>query len=296
MRGLWRVPARGMAIAGLCATAFCVAGAARAEGSLSLSGLYDSDQGRSLDADVRWAPVPAWSVGAGVGKGQSGPEGSSLSGTSLRASTDVYLGGFDAGVSMQRWKDSSELNTRSVRGQAGWTFDSGIGIHALFDDRSLDITYTRSTLLGAARQAVVRFDGTGFGGEFSYFGRRVNTAAHFIDYGYGSSVTRVRSVLAAADTTQFPRLQSLVASMATRAAGAPDREIGVSLGREFNRSSLQGEWLLLRDAASGEHTNSLSLIHSYRFTRHLEMDTTLGLSDGAADGTLAFGGLSFRIR
>ena len=78
MRGLWRVPARGMAIAGLCATAFCVAGAARAEGSLSLSGLYDSDQGRSLDADVRWAPVSAWSVGAGVGKGRSGPEGSSL--------------------------------------------------------------------------------------------------------------------------------------------------------------------------------------------------------------------------
>ena len=87
-----------------------------------------------------------------------------------------------------------------------------------------------------------------------------------------------------------------MASLVTQAAGAPDREIGVSLGREFSRSSLQGEWLLLRDALTGEQTNSLSLIHSYRISKHLEMDTTLGLSDGAADGTLAFGGLAFRIR
>jgi hypothetical protein len=296
MRGLWRVTARGMAAAGLCATALCMAGAARAEGSLTLSGLFDSDQGRSLDADARWAPLPAWSLGVGVGKGKSGLEGSDLSGTSLRASTDLYLGGFDAGVSMQRWKDSSDLDTRSVRGQAGWTFDSGIGLHALLDDRSLDITYTRQPLVGAARQSKVRFDGTGYGAELSFFGARANAAVHFIDYGYGRSMTRVRGVLAATDTTQFPRLQALVASMATRAAGAPDREIGLSLGREFSRSSLQGQWLLQRDALSGENTNSLSLIHSYRISKHLEMDTTLGLSDGAADGTLAFGGLSFRIR
>ena len=296
MRGLWRVAGRGVAIAGLCAAVMGAAGTVRAEGSLTLSGLFDSDQGRSLDADARWAPLPAWTLGAGVGQGKSGLEGSDLSGTSLRASSDVYLGGFDAGVSMQRWKDSSDLKTSSVRGQAGWTFDSGVGIHALFDDRSLDITYTRQPLVGAARQSTVQFDGTGYGAELAFIGTRVNAAVHFIDYGYGRSMTRVRGVLAATDTTRFPRLQALVASMATRAAGAPDREIGVSLGREFSRSSVQGEWLLMRDALSGENTNSLSLIHSYRISKHLEMDTTLGLSDGAADGTLAFGGLAFRIR
>jgi len=285
-----------MAVAGLCAVGLCAAGAARAEGSLTLSGLIDSDQGRSLDADARWAPLPAWSVGAGVGKGESGLEGSDLSGTSLRASTDVYLGGFDAGVSLQRWKDSSDLKTSSLRGQAGWTFDSGIGIHALLDDRSLDITYTRQTLAGTARQSTVRFDGTGYGAELSFIGTRINASAHFLDYGYGRSMSRVQGVLSAADTTRFPRLSSLVASMATRAAGAPDREIGLSLGREFSRSSLQGQWLLLRDALSGENTNGLSLIHSYRISKHLEMDTTLGLSDGAADGTLAYGGLSFTVR
>lgn len=296
MRGLWRVTARGMAVAGLCAAGLCAADTARAEASLTLSGLFDSDQGRSLDADVRWAPLPAWSLGAGVGRGESGLQGAGLSGTSLRASTDVYLGGFDAGVSMQRWKDSSDLDTMSVRGQAGWTFDSGLGIHALLDDRSLDITYTRQPLVGAERQSTVRFDGTGYGAELSFFGTRANAAVHFIDYGYGRSMTRVRGVLAATDTTQFPRLQALAASMATRAAGAPDREIGVSLGREFSRSSLQGQWLLQRDALSGENTNSLALVHSYRFSKHLEMDTTLGFSDGAADGTLAYGGLSFTVR
>jgi hypothetical protein len=296
MRGIWSVTTRRIAIAGLFAAGLCTAASARAEGSLTLSGLFDSDQGRSLDVDARWAPMPAWSLGAGVGKGESGLAGANLSGTSLRASTDLYLGGFDAGVSMSRWKDSSDLKTRSVRAQAGWTFDSGVGVHALLDDRSLDILYTRQPQVGPARQATVRFDGTGYGGEISFSGTRFNASAHYLDYGYGRSMSRVRGVLTATDTTRFPRLQSLVASLVTRAAGAPDREIGVSLGREFSRSSLQGEWLLLRDALSGEQTNSLSLIHSYRLSAHLEMETTLGLSDGAADGTLAFGGLAFKIR
>lgn len=296
MRGLWSVATHGMAIAGLCAVGLCGAAPARAEGALTLSGLFDSDQGRSLDVDARWSPLPAWSLGAGAGKGESGLEGADLSGTSLRASTDLYLGGFDAGVSLQRWKDTSDLKTRSVRAEAGWTFDSGVGLHALLDDRNLDILYIRQPPVGPPRQSTVRFDGTGYGGELSFIGTRINAAAHFIDYGYGRSMSRVRGVLAATDTTRFPRLQLLVASLVTRAAGAPDREIGFTLGREFTRASLQGEWLLMRDALTGEQTNSLSLIHSYRISTHLEMDTTLGLSDGPADGVLAFGGLAFRIR
>jgi len=206
MSEIWRASVRRMAIAGLCAAGLCAAAAARAEGSLTLSGLFDSDQGRSLDADARWAPLPAWSLGAGVGKGKSGVAGADLSGTSLRASTDLYLGGFDAGASLQHWKDSSDLKTRSVRAQAGWTFDSGIGVHALLDDRSLDIVYTRQPQAGPARQATVQFDGKGYGGEISFTGTRINSAAHYIDYGYGRSMTRVRGVLAATDTTRFPRL------------------------------------------------------------------------------------------
>ncbi len=290
MSGLWSIAA-----AGLCA-GLLAPGVARAGGSLTLAGSLDSGQGKSLDADARWSPLPAWSLGAGAGHGESDLEGSRFSGTSLRASTDLYLGGFDAGVSLQRWKDSSELTTRSTRAQAGWTFDSGLGLHALLDDRKLDITYSRTGPLGQVRQATVNFDGTGYGGEIAFNGTRYNAAAHFIGYTYGTSVTRVRGVLSAADTTRFPKLQLLVASLATRSAGAPDREMGVTLGRDFSRSSLQGEWLLLRDAVSGKASNSLSLVHTHRFTDHLEMDTTLGLSDGAADGTLAFGGLAFRLR
>jgi hypothetical protein len=97
MRGLWRVAPHLRVVAGLCAAALGASAPAAAEGSLTLSGLFDSDQGRSLDADVRWSPLPAWSVGAGVGNGESGLEDSALSGTGIRASTDLYLGGFDAG-------------------------------------------------------------------------------------------------------------------------------------------------------------------------------------------------------
>ena len=142
----------------------------------------------------------------------------------------------------------------------------------------------------------MRFDGTGFGAQLSFTGSRYNAAAHFIDYDYGASMARVRAALAATDTTRFPRLQLLVASLVTRTVGGPDREIGFTVGREFSRSAVQGQWLLLRDALTGEQTNSLSLIHSYRINRHLEMDTTLGLSEGAAEDTLAYGGLAFRIR
>ncbi|HMA12095.1 MAG TPA: hypothetical protein VKO83_09420, partial [Steroidobacteraceae bacterium] len=137
MRAICSVAARGMALAGLWAAGLCAPGPARAEGSLTLSGLFDSDQGRSVDADARWSPLPAWSLGVGVGQGESDLQDAGLSGTSLRASTDLYLGDFDAGVSAQRWKDSSDLTTRSIRAQAGWTFGPGIGVHALQRGRAL---------------------------------------------------------------------------------------------------------------------------------------------------------------
>lgn len=291
MRELWNI-----AVAGLCAACLCVAGTARAEGSLTLSGLFDSDQGRSLDLDARWSPLPAWSFGAGVGRGESGLEDSDFSGTSLRASSDIYLGAFDAGASLQRWSDSSELKTSSLRAQTGWTFERGLGVHLLLDDRNLDIRYSRQATGGQTREATVQFNGTGIGAEISFTGARIYSAARFIDYDYGRSMSRVRAVLSATDTTRFPRLQVLVASLVTRAAGAPDREIGLTLGREFQRTSLQAEWLFLRDALTGEKTSSLSLVHSYRISSHVELDTTLGLSDAAADGTLAFGGLAIRLR
>jgi hypothetical protein len=296
MSGLWTAAGRPLAVVGMGLLGMCGMGSARAEGSLAFSGLFDSEQGRSLDVDARWSPLPSWSLGAGVGSGKSGVPGADLAGTSLRASTDLYLGGFDAGVSLQSWKDSSDLRTRSVRAQAGWSFDGGLGVHALLDARSLDIQYTRQLALGQARQATVQFDGDGIGAEISFAGERYNAALHFIDYGYGRSLSRVRSALSATDTTRFPRLQLLVGSLVTRAAGAPDQEAGLTVGREFSRTSLQGEWLMLRDALTGERSNSLSLVHSYQVSKHLEIDTTLGFSDGAADGTLAFGGLAFRIR
>jgi hypothetical protein len=231
-----------------------------------------------------------------VRQGKSGLEGADLSGTSLRASTQFYLGDFDADLALQRWQDSSDLTTRSLRAQAGWNFDNGLGLHALLDDRSLDIQYTRLTLLGQTRQISVNFAGTGFGGELSFTGARYFTAVHFLDYGYGRSMARVRAALNATDTTLFPRLQLLAASLVTRVVGAPDREIGITLGREIARASLQGGWLQQRDALTGEQTNSLSLVHSYRISKHLELDTTLGLSQGATASTLAFGGIAVRIR
>jgi hypothetical protein len=260
-----------------------------AGGSITVGGTLDTDHGSAVDAAVFWSPVDAWSVSAGVGTGKSGTGADAFSGTVLRAGADVYLGRFNAGVSLRHWEDSSQLRNLAMRAQFGFTADSGLGVAAIIDDRALRLKYLSSGLLGTPRELEVDFEGTGFGAELSWIGMQWNAAAHYVDYDYGRSVQRVRAALTASDTTRFPRLQVLAASAVTRAAAATDRELGVTLGREFARATLQGDYLLLRDALTGEQTHSLSLTHGYRMSARLRLDTTLGLSAGdAVAGTPGF--------
>jgi hypothetical protein len=107
---------------------------------------------------------------------------------------------------------------------------------------------------------------------------------------------RVQAILAASTTDEFPRVQLLGDSIVTRVAGAPEREMSATLGRQFSRSSLQGDWVWQRDALTQTDVNSLSLTHGYQFGRHVEMNTTLGFSEGGSAGTMAFGGLSVTFR
>lgn len=273
------------------------AGDARAAGgSVTLAGMLDGSHGSSIDADLHWYPLQAWSVGAGIGHSKSELTGSDFAGTSLRASTDLQLGDFNAGVSMQYWNDSSQIRTISTRGQVGWTSLAGFGINAIVDDRHMRVTYTTQPVVGQSRDIEANFDGTGFGAELAWYGEQWNSAARFIGYSYGQNVDRLRTIVNSPTTSRFPRLAVLVGSVTTRAAGAPDREIGATLGREFSKSSLQGDWTLQRDALTGVKYNSLSLVLGYHVTPHLELDTTGGFSHGGTQGTVAYGGLSLTLR
>jgi hypothetical protein len=280
----------------LVALAVCCATQAQAGTSLSISGLADSQDGTAFDADIGFSPTGSWSLGAGVGRSDSQLTGADFSGTSLRFSGDVNVGAFNAGASLQRWKDSSQITSVSTGGQIGWMADSGLSLGAIIDVRDMTVEYTARAIGGQTRAAEVEFTGTGLGVDVAYFGEQWNAGARFIDYSYGRSVDRVRAVLNAPTTQEFPRLQLLAESIVTRAAAAPDRELSVTLGRNFTRASLRGDWILQRDALTQVDIHSLSLTHGYRFNKHLELGTTLGFSGGDADDAIAFGGLSLTVR
>lgn len=272
-----------------CATA--TAGAA----SVTVAGLADSEDGFSYGVDALFSPTAAWSVGAGAGRQESSVGGASFSGTSLRGSTEFTFGAFSAGLSLQHWKDSNQLKSTTVRGQLGWMSANGLSLSALFDARSMEVQYT-ATVLGLPQDSRIDFDGFGVGADVSWFGAEWNLGARFIEYDYGRSVDRVRAVIEATSTQRFPRLESLLGTIVTRASGAPDRQLAATAGRQFSSSSLQGDWTMQRDALTGDRINSFALTHGYRFTEALRLDTTAGHSDNDAGDSAFFGGLALTWR
>jgi hypothetical protein len=96
-------------------------------------------------------------------------------------------------------------------------------------------------------------------------------------------------------TAEFPFIQALANSVLSRAAGMPDSEIALHMGRTLTRSSLRGEWLLQKDAITQSDVNTVSLRHDRKFTPHLGLSTTLGFSRGG-QGTVGFGELALTIR
>jgi hypothetical protein len=237
--------------------------------SVTLGVLADNEDGTSYDIDAQFAPTDNWYVGAGVGRSESSLTGADFSGTSLRLATDVLA-------------------------QIGWLADNGFSFGALLDDRRMTVQYT-ATILGQTQEREIDFEGTGFGADISWFGESWNLGVRYLGYSYGRSVDRVRAVLDSASTDRFPRLQLLMDSVVTRAAGAPDRQFTATLGRQVGRSSLQGDFGLQRDALTGTKVKSLSLTHGHSPGEHVHIDTTLGFSDGGVDGTVAFAGLALTL-
>jgi hypothetical protein len=276
-----------------CALVMALAGPAAAS-SLTVSGLIDGEDGTALDLDGRLSITEDWLIGAGIGRGESELAGEKFSGTSLRASTDLQFGAFFAGASAERWKDSGQLRTTTLRGELGWMSASGLALSALLTDRSLDITYA-ATVLGEPRELAIQFEGTGLGADVSWYGEAWTASLRFVEYDYGRNVQRVRNVINAPDTDRFPRIQGLIETITTRAAAAPDRELSLLLGRQFARSSLTGDLQLQRDALTGEESWSLGLTLGREMGTQFTLDATLGFTDGDSIGTVPWGGLALSL-
>jgi hypothetical protein len=275
--------------------ALAVPGGSVIAASVTVSTLADTEDGLSYGVSGVFSPTDQWSVGAGVEQSETNADGADFSGTALRLSTDVVVGAFTAGVSARRWKDLSQVKSTMVLAELGWMADTGLSLSALLDDRNMTVQYT-TTVLGVTRPADIDFKGTGFGADISWFGAEWNLGARYLDYSYGHSVARVRAAMESASTERFPLVNSLLDSIVTRAAGAPDRQFSATLGRRFAQSSLQGDWVMQRDALTQDKVNNLSTTWGYQISTRLWLDTTAGFSDVAGGESLTFGGLALTLR
>src|SRR5688500_3499038 len=112
-----------------------------AAASLTFSALLDED-GSALDLDGSLPLTDAWLVGVGAGRSDLAFDGEEFRASSLRASTDVQVGGLFANAAVERWRDSGQLESTTLRAGLGWMAPSGLTLSALAVDRGLDIEYT----------------------------------------------------------------------------------------------------------------------------------------------------------
>jgi len=262
--------------------------------SISLGGLLDTDHGRSIDLHGRFSPTEALTLGAGIGSSTTRQGSDELSGNSFEVSADLDAGPIIADASAERWTDSGVLRSTTLHGELGWLGDSGIALSALVTHRDMRVTYT-TTLLGQPRDKDVDFAGTGFGADLSYFGETWNSGVRFLRYDYGQSVERARQALAASSTVRFPRLAQLIGSVATQAAGAPDREFSGVLGRQIAGYTLTGDLQWQRDAVTGDKTKSAGLTLGLKPATHVGVDVSAGVSRNATAGTVPWAGFTLTL-
>jgi hypothetical protein len=265
--------------------------------SLTASVMADDDHGQSFDLHGRFAPLEALTLGASAGHSKSRLQGSTeeFSATSYGVSVDVDAGPMFVTATADRWNDSGELRSTVLHGEVGWLSLTGLSVAALVTNRNMRVTYT-STALNQTRQRDIDFQGTGWGGDVSYFGMNWTTSARFLAYGYGHSVDRVRTVLESGNVDRFPRLQRLIGSVITRAAGAPDREASLTLGRQFDKSSVTADFQWTRDALTQEKTKSAGITLGLWPTARFGIDLSAGASNSNEAGTVAWAGLAFTLR
>jgi hypothetical protein len=264
--------------------------------SLSLAMLADDDHGRSIDLHGQYSPIEALTLAASAGHSSAALSGGEdFKGNSLGASIDLDVGAFFANGAIDHWKDSGELRSTALHGELGYLADNGLSLAALVASHDLRATYS-ATVLGQLRERDIDFQGTGFGGDLSWYGEAWTTGVRYLAYDYGRSVDRVRSVLESANTQRFPRLQRLAGSVATRAAGAPDREASFMLARQFDHKSLTASLQWQRDAVTRVESKGVDLTLGLDPAKHWAVDVSIGASRDKEAGTIAWAGLALKLR
>jgi hypothetical protein len=264
--------------------------------SATASVYADDGEGRGVDVDGVLRPTDAWWIGAGLGRSDSTLPGSRFSGTSWRAAAGWDGRHVGVRATTRAWQDSDQLDSTVTSGELSYSFDAGVTLAAIFQDRALDIGYTVTNLLGRPVPVTASFDGRGYGAELLLSRNAWFVAVRGVTADYGDSLERVRAAALSPATRAFPRIQALVDSVATRSFAATDRDFSASVDRAFARSGLRLDLNRSRDALFGDWLNGASLSYRYTLSPRIELEASLGASEGDAYDLSTYAGLSVTIR
>jgi hypothetical protein len=292
---------------------------------LSLAGLADNADGRSLDFDTAIAPSAAWEFGAGAGSTTSRTGSGDLTGTSVRAMAEVHSEQLGLRGYYRRWS-SDGLDTDATGGRAFFR-NGGLTLSVLGETRGVDVDYAIGS--ASTQRSTARFSGTGWGGGASYSWANWNASAEGTHYHYGS-LSRYVQTQAPASTTPpssttplsptlptLPGLPPIAAapgavqsalpgltesvlytvptlsgSYVTLNQGVFARVLSAALERDFKRSSVRLNWTGANDVVLDTEIDSYSAGYRYSLTDRLSGGVTLGISHSRY-GSVNFGGVAF---
>ncbi len=264
--------------------------------TLSGSAYVDQDRGESYDLDLRIRPSDSWFVAAGIGRSATAGAGSAFAGASWRASAGWQGERFGVGLSARDWRDGDQFESRNLGADLTVLLPADFVLTALLRQRKLDLDYTITGALGRIVPASAGFRGRGYGAELGWSSRAWNASVRAVRYSYDDALERVIAAAAAPATRYFPRIQALTDSMLTQASGATERELGVSVERSFARSGLRLDLSNSREALTGTTANGIAASYRYTLSPRVEMEGTVGVSDGDSLDAVTYGGLAATLR
>ena len=139
------------------------------------------------------------------------------------------------------------------------------------------------------------FESTGLGAGLSWHGDAWGGYVEGLTYDFDQRFDAVVAASQSPDLARFPRLRALVGSVVTMTQGALEHELSAGIERLFSRSALRLDGVHVKDAIDGLRGSSVSGSWRYAFTRAVDVEVTLGMSDSESLGSLAFGGLTLLL-
>jgi hypothetical protein len=269
------------------AAVIAVAQAAAASDWTLGAGVEADDVGAyTTAADVSWSPSARLTLGAVAGATHSDAEQGGFDSTEFGVDAEWWparhvgvAAGYDA------WRDSGNYEKNSVRA----TLLMG-GERVRFGLIGESVSTRTTVQLGVLRDrmATLDFDGSGFGGQITLYGSRLDLHASFLSYSYDDQVDRLLTFLGTPTTTRRPRLEQLGNSAFTAADALLDRAVALGADLHFGNGTLGLGLAQYRELLTDSDTNTATIDFSWPLSPRWTAAVTAGASDSDSRDTTYF--------